>query len=343
MLGVQTRLRLTLDQDALLGAFLGEVATLARTAYQRVETGKLAAEGKAIYAWATGQGLTAHQAKALTAQVEQWRTTDQAVLDHRLESLRLRIAALEDAVKALDAKLSSKKTTTFLSATTIARLKFQRFQKNRSLCNKRQQLEGLLTKRAQGDTARVFGSRRLLAQRHRLNEIDSPWTNATWRQEWTRKRQGSVTLMGDASHTAGNQSAQVHLESKEDRDGTTVFTGKGVLVLRLTDRQAAARLKAAADQQGISEDKLTGRLAYKRLELPVAFSAKQAEQLARAQALGLPITVSLARKPTPKGKAQQRGFSRASQRRKTNSAAPAPSISAVAAPPRNWHVSACRV
>ena len=58
MLGVQTRLRLSPDQDALLGAFLGEVSTLARTAYQRVATGKLAADRKAVYAWATGQGLT---------------------------------------------------------------------------------------------------------------------------------------------------------------------------------------------------------------------------------------------------------------------------------------------
>ena len=52
MLGLQTRLRLTPDQDALLGAFLGEMSTLARTAYQRVETGKLPADRKAVYAWA---------------------------------------------------------------------------------------------------------------------------------------------------------------------------------------------------------------------------------------------------------------------------------------------------
>ena len=333
MLGIQTRLRLPPDQDALLNAFLGEVSTLVRTAYQRVDTGKLAADRQSVYAWATGQGLTAHQAQALTAQVEQWRSTDQAVLDHRIESLQLRIAALIVAVKALDDRLASKKNATFLSRKVIARLKSQRFQKHRSLCNKQQQLDSLLAKRAKGDTSRVFGSRRLLAQRHRLHEVDSPWTDATWRQEWELKRQGSVTLIGKATHTAGNQSAQVHLESQEDQDGNAVFTGKGVLVLRLTERQANARLLAAAIQQGIPEDQLTGRMAYKRLELPVMFSPKQSEQLARAQALGRPITVSLSRKPTPKGKAQQRGFSRASQRRKTNSASPAPSISAVAAPP----------
>ena len=310
-----------------MAAFLVEVSTLVRTAYQWVKTGKLSADRKAVYAWATGQGLTAHQAKALAAQVEQWRTTDQAVLDHRIETLRLRMAALEDAVKSLEAKLSSKKNT-FLSGNTIARLKSQRFQKNRSLCNKRQELDVLLIQRQQGDTARVFGSRRLLAQRHRLNEADSPWTAATWRQEWERKRQGSIALIGDASHTAGNQSAQVHLESKEDHAGNTVFTGKGVLVLRLTDRQATSRLKSAAKQQGIPEDKLTGRMAYKRLEVPVTFSVKQAEQLARAQALGLPITVSLCRKPTPKGKAQQRGFSKAAQRRKANTSSSTATASA---------------
>ena len=318
MLGVQTRLRLTPDQDALVEAFLGEVSTLARTAYQRVETGSLAADRKAVYAWATKQGLTAHQARSLAAQVEQWRAADQGVLDHRIESLQLRIVALEDAVKSLDARLASPKNATFLSESTLDRLNSQRFQKYRSLCNKRQQLDALLARRQQGSTSRVFGSRRLLAQRHRLNTPDSPWTEGSWRQEWERKRQGSMTLVGDASHTAGNQSAQVHLESQETQDGKTAFTGKGVLVLRLTERQAHARLQAAAAQQGIPEDKLTGRLAYKRLELPVTVSPKQAEQLARAQALRRPITVSLSRKPTPKGKAQQRGYSRAAQRRKAN-------------------------
>ena len=332
MLGLQTRLRLTPDQDALLGAFLGEMSTLARTAYQRVETGKLPADRKAVYAWAAKQGLTAHQAKALSAQVEQWRATEQAVLDYRVESLQLRMIALEGAVKALDAKLASPKVATFLSENAIDRLKAKRFQKHRSLCNKRQQLNALLARRQQGDTSRVFGSRSLLAQRHRLSETGSPWTDRTWRQEWERWRQGGVTLVGDASHTAGNQSAQVHLESKEDQDGNTVFTGKGVLVLRLTKIQASARLKAAAAQQGVAEDKLTGRLAYKRLEFPVMFSVKQAEQLARAQALSLPITVTLSRKPTPKGKAQQRGFSRAAQRRKAKSSSSAATSTSTALP-----------
>ena len=316
MLGIQTRLRLPPDQDALLITFLDEVSTLTRTAYQHVATGKLTAERKAIYAWAVGQGLTAHQAQAMTAQVEQWGATDQAVLDHRIETLRLRIVALKDAVKALEARLIAPKNATFLSEKASARLKSQRFQKHRSLCNKRQQLDALLTRRQQGDISRVFGSRRLLAQRHRLNEVTSPWTERTWRQEWERKRQGSVTLIGKATHTSGNQSAQVHLETQEDQCGKQFFTGNGVLVLRLTEQQANARLKAAAHQQGITEEKLTGRMAYKRLELPVMFSVKQAEQLARAQALGLPITVTLSRKLTPKGKAQQRGFSRAAQRRK---------------------------
>ena len=71
-------------------------------------TGKLPADRKAVYAWATGQGLTAHQANSLAFQVEQWRLTDQAVLDHRIELLQLRMVALEDAVKALDGRLTSK-------------------------------------------------------------------------------------------------------------------------------------------------------------------------------------------------------------------------------------------
>ena len=328
MLGLQARLRLTSAQDALVGSFLAEVSTLARTAYQRIETGNLAADRKAVYAWSTRQGLTAHQAESLAAQVDQWRATDQAGLDHRIETLHLRMVALEDAVNALDARLTSPKNATFLSESAIDRLKSQRFQKHRSLCNKRQQLDALLAKRHQGNTSRVFGGRRLLAQRHRLNTADSPWTHASWRQEWERKRRGSVTLIGKAAHTAGNQSAQVHLKSKEGQDGNPVFTGNGVLVLRLTDTQATARLNTAAAQQGIPEAKLTGRMAYKRLELPVTFSPKQAEQLARAQALGLPITVSLSRKFTPKGKAQQRGFSRAAQRRQAKSSSAAPSVSA---------------
>ena len=319
MLGIQTRLRLTPSQDVLLGEFLDEATALARAAYQMVASGKLSDDRKSIYFWATGRGLTAHQANSLIAQLEQWRGNDLATLDHRIESIRFRIAALVDSVKALDIQLTAPKTVKFLSQKTIERLKDKRFQKYRSLCNKRQQLDAMLVELTEGGKSRVFGGRRLLAQRHRLHEADSPWTEATWRQEWKRKRQGSVTLTGDATRIAGNQSAQVRLESKEDQDGNTTITGKGVLVLRLTESQTDARLKAAANQQGISKDKLTGRMAYKRLEVPVSFSPRQAEQLARAQALGLPITVTLSRKPTPNGKAQHRGFSRAAQRRKAHS------------------------
>ena len=138
-LGIQTRLRLTPAQDALLADTLGIMATLARTAYQRVATGKLAADRKAVYAWATGKGLTAHQANSLATQVEQWRATDQATLKYRLESVRLRIDALERTVKSLDARLHapSKKAKTFLSPTARARLTAIRFQKHRSLVNLR--------------------------------------------------------------------------------------------------------------------------------------------------------------------------------------------------------------
>lgn len=311
MLGIQTRLRLTPAQDALLADTLGIMATLARTAYQRVATEKLAADRKAVYAWATGKGLTAHQANSLATQVEQWRATDQATLKYRLESVRLRIDALERTVKSLDARLNapSKKAKTFLSPTARARLTAIRFQKHRSLVNLRVTLAQLETQQATGQFHRVFGSRRLLSQRQRLDAPDSPWTEATWRQEWERKRQGRITLIGDARHTAGNQSAQVILETTL-KDGTAVPTGKATLHLRLTEQQASARLVAAANAQGIPVDQVTGRMAYKRLAVPVTLPLSHAHQLHRAQTLGLPITVTLSRQPTPKGKAQQRTFSR---------------------------------
>ena len=256
------------------------------------------------------------------------------MLDLRIEAVQLRIAALEQEVKALAAKRNSPKGTRFLTPDALARLTSRRFQKHRGLCSKRQQLGVLVAQRKTGDIARVFGGRRLLSQRHRLDEATSPWTEDSWRQEWERQRQGSVILAGDASKTAGNQSAQVHLDTKQGKDGKSRLTGKGVLILRLTEGQANVRLKAAAAQQGIPEDKLTGRMAYKRLKLPVVFSPQQAEQLARAQALGLPITVSLSRKPTRKGKSQQRGFSRGAQRKtgKKNSSPNAAPSSAATTP-----------
>lgn len=129
----------------------------------------------------------------------------------------------------------------------------------------------------------------------------------------------------------------VHLEAKETKNGGIVFTGNGVLTLRLTERQASARLKAAAAQQGIPEDQLTGRMAYKRLVAPGGvLRQKQAAQLARAQALGLPITVSLSRKPTPKGKAQQRGIFAGAT--KTKDKIIIGSIISFGQPSRNWHL-----
>ena len=138
---------------------------------------------------------------------------------------------------------------------------------------------------------RVFGGKKRLQQRNRLHENGSPYADlAHWQREWTQARESEVWLLGDGSRTGSNQSAQLDLDDR-------------TLTLRLTEPQAQARLQTEAKRLGVPMEKVPGKLRFKRLTVhDVRFAPRMEADLRQAQALGLPITVSLNLKPSPKGR-----------------------------------------
>jgi hypothetical protein len=160
---------------------------------------------------------------------------------------------------------------------------------------------------------RVFGSGKLLTQRHETGSSQSPWGNEQqWRSEWLRKRNQTMILIGAANQSFGNQSAQLErIESvvaSEDTDQNNKQSDKTLfhLTLRLSESQAQARLQHEADRLGIVIEKVKNRLSFKRITIPMTLDTKQADALLLAQAQGKPVTITLSCKLTPKGKRKQR-------------------------------------
>lgn len=305
MLGAQTRLNLTPDQTALLTDWLETGSRIARTAYQKVCTGKL--DAKKVYSWASQQGLTSHQAKSISYQVDTWQATDQGTLNYRINALKLRVDALERAVTVLDSKLTKAKSAfaTERDKKSLPYWQQSRFYKHRSLCNKKEEITRLEAELKQGQFHRVFGGKKLLAQRTRLNEASSPWADlASWRQEWERKRGGTWTLPGAGDQTSGNQSAQIvfaQMSEKEESQKKSSATSEvpTLLRVRLTQPQADQRLKDRAKELGCQTKELKAKMALKCLEIPVQFCEKSEARLRKAQALNLPLTVSIQEKIIP--------------------------------------------
>ena len=335
MIGAHTRLRLTDEQRACLDAYLSGFSVAVRTAYHRVACGTLSENQ--VYSFATQQGLTAHQAKSVVTHVQQYRSMDVAQCEWQMEQLKLRIDALQQYLTKIDKDIeqlslaqqnailhhtSPHKTPAFQknlkrprqsssfvkpNSKKLARLKAIRFQKNRSLQAKQTQLLQLEQQYKTGQYSRTFGGKKLFMQRQQLDDPQSLWDLSSWKQEWNRKRQFKATLVGDGSHTAGNQSAQIVFDDH----------GKASLLLRLLDTQADAALNQAASEMGVLVDKVPNRMQYKRLVLPLTFTAKDQHNIQQAQELGLPITVQIIAQPTPKAKRKRRQFSRGPSRSST--------------------------
>ena len=88
----------------------------------------------------------------------------------------------------------------------------------------------------------VFGSRKLIGQRARIGEADSPFSNLEdWREEWTRKRDGKFLFDGDAHAPLKNCHAKYE---------------SGKLRIRLTEELARERLQEISATTGVPFEEL---------------------------------------------------------------------------------------
>lgn len=303
MQGIQTRLRPTDEQAFWLKDLAERWNTVCRQGYQRLARGALAPED--LRRWLMDEGLTDHQAKSAGSQINTWRTMGAGTRTHRQTQLAQTVQGLEEHLGTLLQEEQAWATHAADPLKTpaerkearqqVERLRALRFQKRRRQDRLARDLVSVAAQDPMIGQPMVFGGRRLLDQRARVGAPDSPYaTVADWRHAWERSRNGGLTLVGAGAQSFGNQSAQLNLA-----DGT--------LTLRLTEPQAQARLAAEADRLGKPIERVPGKLRFKRLTLEgVAFAPHEAERLRQAQALGLPITVTVSQKLTPRGKRHRR-------------------------------------
>ena len=328
MQGIQARLNLTASQREAVDALCVSFQQSARRAYSWVKRGKLASEDLRLHFVSEALWVEA-QIKSLVLQVQQWLASDQESTNYRLEQARLRHAALLGGVAGIKEQLLSMDKNPLAFAPNskgakrqeVKRVKLKQslFGKTRKLADLAGDIKALEAQAKAGGKARVFGSRKLLRQRQQMEDPSSPFDSAAhWRAHWDRKRAGGLVLVGAGAAQCGNHVAQIQLSEKA--------AGESQLILRLSEPQAQERLQAMAVVQNIPIEKLKGKLSCKRLAIPFSLTQKFHRELEQAQNEGVPITVSLTRKLTPKGKRQEakaqftRGYSRRRTSRQSKSA-----------------------
>lgn len=285
MLGAHTRLKCSPEVSVILDRSMttfGDALHWAYGAFQKSDLPSLRQTLKSRFhlssMWQAGVVARVEQLNNEAVGRKDWLLTSQAL---KIESLTETIAQLGRQIESGKSKLIklskpgmaksfSKPGQKKACKENLERLKFKRFQKNRKLLALQHQHAELTSSDIHAH--RVFGSRKLLAQRHRVGEESSPFpSEESWRQEWDRRRHGEVWFVGTGNQTRGNQAAQVDVKAK-------TFT------LKLPNDQARERLNAEAERLGLPVERVPNKLSFKRLVLEnVTFSPKHAEQIARAQ------------------------------------------------------------
>jgi IS605 OrfB family transposase len=306
MQGIQTRLNLSEQQQPLIEELMEALSRAERQAYQRWQTGAWKPE-ETMGKLQSEHGLTSHQAAAVFKRVEQWQSMDEETHSWRLSEAELRLKKSKAKLAAWQAELlRHTKAGKFAKPTRLAGLKTQLFHARRRRDRDQQQVTALQDTLNSQSFSRVFGGRKLLQQRARLDSPDSPWRNEqAWREEWDRKRKKALWIPGRGGESFGNQSMQWNPVA-------------GTLTIRLTETQAQRRLQDEADRLGLPVEKVKNRLSFKRLVLTeVNLCPKFKAMLQQAQSLKQPIAIQLCRKPLPASvqqserlNAQLRSFSR---------------------------------
>ena len=219
MLGAHTRLTLSLSESAVLDramATFGQAVRWAHGAARNTLGTPLEPELKTRF------HLLSTVRRAVVAQVErlqsealgrrEWLRTSEGL---RIEALAGHIERLDRQIQALETQISTLTkpgaARTFQNPAKtqglrrqLATMKARRFQKNRKLRAAQHRRDAFSS--TDPFAHRVFGSRKLLAQRHRLNEPDSPFPNEqSWRAEWARRRNGELCLIGCGSASHGTK------------------------------------------------------------------------------------------------------------------------------------------
>jgi hypothetical protein len=306
MQGIQTRLNLSEEEQQLIEELMGGLSRAERQTYQRWQNGVWKPE-ETMSKLQSEHGLTSHQSEAVFKRVEQWQSMDEETHRWRLSDAELRLKKSKAKLVALEAELAQHiKAGKFAKPVKLASLKSQLFHARRRLDRDQQKVTDLQDTLTTQSFSRVFGGRKLLQQRTRLDSPDSPWRDEqAWREEWDRKRKKTLWIPGRSKESFGNESMQWDPAAR-------------TLTVRLTHIQAQRRRQAEADRLGLALADVKDHLRFKRLVIPdVKLCPKFTAMLQQAQSLKQPIAIQLCCKPLPTSvqqsdllKAQLRSFSR---------------------------------
>ncbi len=162
-------------------------------------------------------GLTARQFNSIASQLRGRVEAARESRKRRIETLRGRIAATEEAIRRLqrqDRALASGRgraagMAPCERAARRRQVRFRLHQKKRRLYTLQARLEA--EQRRQGPPSLCFGSRKLFRAQFRLKENGFA-SHDQWRRAWREARSGSFLCLGSKDEVRGNQTCSLLLD-----------------------------------------------------------------------------------------------------------------------------------
>jgi len=184
----QTRLALTLEQEAILEAYAQHMSRVERKLFAEIAAGKNPSKLKSPFL--IQFGITARQYNACRVQLEGKIASIKERGAGQIVEAKMRIDGLAKKIEKLEKQKSNSRDI---------------HQKKRRLQHLECKLEKQVADQKSGKVRLCFGSKKLFRAQFAL-EKNGFASHQEWRSQWQKERDDSFFLLGSKDETSGNQS-----------------------------------------------------------------------------------------------------------------------------------------
>lgn len=288
---IQTRLRLSESERAVLSEFLGVVGKARRAASRKYWVDGL--DPVSLVRWISDNyGLHSRQAQSIQIGLEQVERSWREGLVGRMQLAGKSIAYFtrlvhENSVALADAKLDFHHRPKSRDATSIriSKLKSALFRNRSGLDKAKRNLQSAKAELATGRPTVCFGGKELARHRATVGEPNARYaTLDDWRSAWKQARDGEAWIVGSGKEPMGNLSCRFDPAAK-------------TLTISLTAVQAQRNLDQLLSKFKKVPSRVKGLLDTKRVVIgQVEFHSEAHKAISDAMANGQPISMRILRR-----------------------------------------------
>ena len=191
----QTRLKLTLEQEAILDSYAKHMSSVERKLFAKIAAGEDSSNLKKPFLIAFA--ITARQYNACRVQLEGKIASIKQLRVIQIDEAKQRIDALEKKIEKLIKQKNNPRSI---------------HQKKRRLFNLTCKLKQQIADHSEEKVRLCFGSKKLFRSQFTL-EANKFKSHQEWRSQWQEERNNSFFLLGSKDETSGNQSCVATIQN----------------------------------------------------------------------------------------------------------------------------------